>query len=127
MTTKKAPAKKTAKDFAEKVAKKVTHEKVEVTTPDEVVNEAPEPVITVTEAPIPRAVKIPLTIGQLAQQAWDAVRAEDDADFAHCDPSFRGTLLYHAEAVERTGHVLPSDTALGRFEQELQRILVGGN
>ena len=141
MTTKKAPAKKTLKDFAEKVAKKVTHQKVEATTPDEVVNGADEPAVTVTvvepiQVESDMAVVTPnynvdlanvRTVIPVVRDAWNSVKGPDDAPFEACDSAFKGILLQHALDLFRTSQVLSGDSSLARFEQAVAKIKSGGN
>lgn len=130
---------KTKKPAVKKAAPKAE----KVTSPEEMQNGASEPVATFTVAesvfkpPMPEVHKIfnefheqpaskpELTIEELSQQAWDAVKGEGDADFASCQPSFRGILLYHAEGVRNSRRPLEGDSALARFEREVYRKLGG--
>lgn len=57
-----------------------------------------------------------------AVQAWDAVKGEGDADFAHAAGAFQRDLIYAAEAVYQTGKVLEGDSSLAKFEAEVLRI-----
>src|SRR5262249_52331156 len=51
--------------------------------------------ITVSEAePLPQP-----SFEELMAAAWNTVKGPDDADFAHCDPSFLTDLAYHAKDV----------------------------
>lgn len=57
-----------------------------------------------------------------AVEAWNTVRGEGDARFEVCDPSYRSTLMAHAESVYGGAAPLAGDTALALFEAEVARI-----
>lgn len=57
-----------------------------------------------------------------AVEAWDAIKASDDAPFAACAPQHREKLMAHAEAVFTSGQVASGDTALAKFERKVAEI-----
>lgn len=67
-----------------------------------------------------------MDIAQIAGIAWDKVKADDDAPFALAQPNFRNDLIYHAEAVQRSGRALSDDSTIGAFEREVRDMLTGG-
>jgi hypothetical protein len=144
MVTKKA-AKKTVKAPVKKPVKKVVKKAVAkepelipveepplieippelpAEEPDEVVVDEPDQVAEepeeITEIP-PELPEIP--IEELTMAAWNTVKGPDDADFDHCEPNFQAVLRQHARDVQETKQVLPGDTQLARFEQELSLLM----
>jgi hypothetical protein len=57
-----------------------------------------------------------------AVEAWNDVRGENDARFEVCDPSYRSTLMAHAESVYKGAAPLEGDTMLALFEQRVANI-----
>lgn len=78
--------------------------------------------VVVVEAPKPT------TIEEITAAAWNAIKGEDDAPFALCQPNFQGDLLYHAQAVRKSQETMQTDTSLARFEREVKRLVdqIGG-
>ena len=130
---KKAPAKKTLQDFAEKVAEKVKEvvkSEPVIEAPPELAKPAPpdkpeKPPRPDVAPPKPEKPEEEVSINEIAEQAWNAVRG-DDASYEDSRPDFQMVLLYAAETVQSTHAVLEGDTHLARFEQEVYRILIGG-
>ena len=57
-----------------------------------------------------------------AAEAWDQVKAADDASFADMSDSYRRELVYAAEGVYKTGKILEGDSTLARFERAVYNI-----